>query len=78
MNASGTQVVCKHLCTCACSTPNHIQRRRTKGAKSCSVKIKMPKKANEIAVEWLESNDVGKNTRNRIALASIKKYSDKL
>ena len=31
-----------------------------KGVKSCSAEFKMPRKANEIAVEWLESKDVGK------------------
>ena len=31
--------------------------------KSCSAKFKMPRKANEIAVEWLESKDVGKRHR---------------
>ena len=28
--------------------------------KSCSVKFKMPRNANEVAVEWLESKDAGK------------------
>ena len=30
------------------------------GCKSCSAKFKMPRKANEIVVERLESKDIGK------------------
>ena len=42
----------------------------TKGAKSCSAKFKMPRKANEIVVEWwLESKDAGK--RNRVNVKHI-------
>ena len=40
-----------------------------KGTKSCSAKFKMPRKANEIAVEWLESKDAGK--RNRVNVKHI-------
>ena len=40
-----------------------------KGAKSCSEKFKMPRQANEIAVEWLEFKDAGK--RNRVNVEYI-------
>ena len=49
--------------TRTCLTPNHIWRHTSNGVKSCSVKFKMPRKANEVAVEWLESKDAGKRHR---------------
>ena len=39
----------------------------------------MPRKANSIAVQWFESNDVGKIHRvNRKAIVPIERYSDEL
>ena len=44
-------------------TPHYIWRRITKSAKLRSDKFEMPRKPNEIAVEWLESRDVGRRHR---------------
>ena len=38
-----------------CLTPNHIWQHTTKGVKSCSVKFKMSRKTNKVAVEWLDA-----------------------